>query len=381
MNRRQFAATALGSATVVAAGITQTNDTGERDCGAAYEPWRRWEEGSGILRAARSAILAANPHNTQPWRFKVGEDQLDLYGDLKRRIGAIDPILREQHIGAGCALENLVVAAAGIGLGVRNLSYDQDPAKDLIASVKFESSPAARSPLYEAIPHRHTNRGPYRVNCPISGSLFREFEKLNTGSDWVRLQIWTNQRSHARIKELIVAAAEAVVADEQQSIDSASWYRGTRAAIERRRDGITLDAQGMSLVMTALAKIIPEPSRSMADHVFLNNTKNVYCGPGAIYGTIAAKAPACKESMARVGRLWQRMHLRATANGIAMQPINQIHERIDREQTSGIDPVFTRDLAALIQEPNWTGVFSFRMGYAARKARPSPRRDLSQFLV
>jgi nitroreductase len=38
-----------------------------------------------------------------------------LYIDTKRNVGALDPYLREEHIGMGCALENLMLAAAANG--------------------------------------------------------------------------------------------------------------------------------------------------------------------------------------------------------------------------------------------------------------------------
>lgn len=61
--------------------------------GPAYEPWQNWREPqAGPLNLVRAAILAANPHNMQPWRFRVGDDQIDLYVDTTRNIGAVDPL-------------------------------------------------------------------------------------------------------------------------------------------------------------------------------------------------------------------------------------------------------------------------------------------------
>jgi hypothetical protein len=179
----------------------------------------------------------------------------------------------------------------------------------------------------------------------------------------------------------MIAAAEAVVADRQQNRDSAKWFRPTAKAIALHRDGTTVEAQGLSPLMTALAKLLPSPSNSFADYVFLKSTREVYCGPGGTFGTILVKAPQSKCARVRAGRLWERMHLWATAHGIAMQPINQIHERIDREATSTASTSFTRDLRTLIGEPDWHGIFSFRMGYAERQGRPSPRRSLAAFLI
>jgi hypothetical protein len=333
-----------------------------------------------LRRAVRAAILAASPHNTQAWRFRCTADRLDLLGDRSRTIGTIDPVLREQHIGTGCALENLLIAAEANGLGIRDFLYDERPESDLIASLTFEPRTPAHSPLYGAIPHRHTNRSPYLANRQIAASRIRDLEGLNAEPELLQVQLWRGAQ-HSKMRELSIAAAEAVVADREQSTDSARWYRGTRAAIERYRDGTTLDAQGMPPLLTALAKLLPEPSRSMADRVFVNNVKKIYCGPGAVFGTIFARTAAGKADMARAGRPWQWMHLRATVSGIAMQPLNQIHERIDREATTGIDPVFSRDLAALAPDSGWHGVFSFRMGYGSRSARPSPRRDSAAAMI
>src|SRR3989454_11697881 len=76
--------------------------------GPAYEPWRRWrsDPSEGPLALVRAAILAANPHNSQPWLFRVGASRIDLFADPARDIGAVDPDHREMYIGLGCALRS-----------------------------------------------------------------------------------------------------------------------------------------------------------------------------------------------------------------------------------------------------------------------------------
>jgi hypothetical protein len=306
---------------------------------------------------------------------------VDLCADATRTIGAIDPLLREQHIGTGCALENLLLAAEFTGFAVKDLIYDSDLVTENIASVTFNHQPPRQSALCAAIPHRHTNRGPYHAHHTVPADLIREMERLNTEPELIQLKMWTDPPSGRRIKELLITATEALVADREQSRDSARWYRGTPDAIEQQRDGITLDAQGLSPLLTLVARLLPEPSSSTTDRVFLHRTSTVHCGPGAIFATIVAREPVSKDVRVRIGRLWQRMHLWGTANRIAMQPLNQIHERMDREATTQIPPKFTEDIAALLGEPNWRATFTFRMGYAVSPAKPSPRRELAQFLA
>jgi len=120
MTRRSFL-TGAGVVTVLVAGggVWRASDRGVFSVGEglAYEPWKNWrgDAGDGALALVRAAILAANPHNTQPWLFRVSKSRIELYLDTKRNVGALDPFLREEHIGLGCALENLMLAARAGG--------------------------------------------------------------------------------------------------------------------------------------------------------------------------------------------------------------------------------------------------------------------------
>lgn len=81
------------------------------------------------------------------------------------------------------------------------------------------------------------------------------------------------------------------------------------------------------------------------------------------------------------GRLWQRMHLWATTKGLAVQPLNQMSERADREQQLGIEPRFGTALKELVADADSQALMPFRIGYPTMEGRPSPRRDLKSVLM
>lgn len=76
------------------------------------------------------------------------------------------------------------------------------------------------------------------------------------------------------------------------------------------------------------------------------------------------------------GRIWQRMHLAATATRLAMQPLCQIPERADRESSAGLPPEFTDELAAMVPTGSHA-VMTFRIGYPTAPSELSPRRPTS----
>ena len=154
------------------AGLVSVVIAGGQACvstsGQAYEPWRNWREGGDeALGLIPAAILAANPHNTQPWKFQVSPRRIDVFADLSRSLGAMDPFHREMYLGLGCALENMLLAARARGYEYRlRLMPDRNnPAHAARVELSTAAGPDS-SPLYEAIPERHTDRGPYDTARP-----------------------------------------------------------------------------------------------------------------------------------------------------------------------------------------------------------------------
>ena len=244
--------------------------------GPAYEPWKDWktesEQGTGPLSLVASAILAANPHNTQPWLFVVNPNRIELFAAINRNIGAIDPYLREMYEGLRCALENLVLAAEAKGYAYDLELMPNPPSKTHVASINLiattknknnvnenattttiESSVKSEAfSLYIAIPQRHTNRGPYDKNRPVSQEILESLEALGKTINPQRLAVFwfTTNDQRRKVGDFILQATQAIVADKQQSYDDFKWFRSNWQDIQTNKDGLTVDASGSHGILT-----------------------------------------------------------------------------------------------------------------------------------
>jgi len=376
VSRRRVLGWAGVTAVVAGTGLLsyRAYDTAVLDAGGgpAHAPWREWRDLPGPRGAIATAILAASPHNTQPWEFAVTDRSIDVFTDPRRHTGSVDPFGRESYAGMGCALENLMLACAPRGLAPAVTLLPDGAARARVAHVELTAAPARTDPLYAAIDRRHTNRGPYAPTPVAPAALAALADPVPP--EGLALHWISDLRPRAELGALLVDAAEALAADEQQSIDNFAWFRPDNDAEQRHRDGLVLDGQGFSPVQLAVAKLLPPSSRSAGDRFWVNATRDVHTATAAAYGVITTPAPDDRRVQLDAGRLLQRVHLRATAAGLALHPMNQITERIDREAAAGLPATFAPRFAALLPD-GARPLLAFRVGHPVRDGRPTPRRS------
>ena len=224
LNRRRLLAGA-GATLLLAAGggVWRAEAQGLFDLGQgpAYAPWSDWR-GEGVrgpLALVPAAILAANAHNAQPWRFRIEENRIDLFADHARGIGTVDPDAREMDISLGCALENLHMAARAKGYDdwIALAPDAADPSH--VARIDLAPGEVDVSPLFTEIPHRHTNRYDYDVARPIPPATLDALDAL-ADDPAARLVWFASPDERQAVARRLVAAAAAIDADRQQAADN-----------------------------------------------------------------------------------------------------------------------------------------------------------------
>jgi hypothetical protein len=343
--------------------------------GPAYELWKQpWPDGpddSGPEGLVAAAVLAANPHNSQPWLFRVEEDRIELFADRTRKLAAIDPDERELMLGLGCALENLVLAAGARGHKAEVTLLPEGPESDLVALIGLQPADSVPNVLYDMIPERRTNRSRYSGK-PIPDNDLTVLAELAGADATLRLHLFTEERERQPVGDLIVRACEIQANDKEQHAETASWFRMNSDEIQEHRDGITIDAGGNPAPMRILAKLfvsekmIHGPSFGKE---FIKSTKR-QVSSASVFGILSAEGKS-HEACLRAGRLYQRIHLWATSRGIALQPLNYPLE--NRPEMRG-------EVAALVGANGREALIPFRLGFGPQVPR-SPRRAVTDVIM
>jgi len=132
-----------------------------------------------IRSLLKYVVLAPSGYNTQPWKFKLGDDSLEIIPDYTRARINTDPEYREFFMSLGAAATNLEVAAAHFGLTFQKSYRLDDSNHDYAIVYKFSEkmSKPIDSPLFSAISTRHTNRFAY-LNQNISKKIVDDLKKI-----------------------------------------------------------------------------------------------------------------------------------------------------------------------------------------------------------
>jgi nitroreductase len=317
MRRRRFLLGGCG-VTLVGAGATYAEmrrmgsmEEYNASVAAIRAPLPQRAEVADVLRFA---TLAANGHNTQPWRFRVGAGRIEILPDFSRRTPVVDPDDHHLFVNLGCAAENLSLASGARG---RPGELTFTPAND--GSLVFTAGGAAiaEPALFEAIPRRQSSRADYDGR-PVSAADLRALAAA-AAVPGVDVVLITARAQADRIRDLVIAGNGDQLADAAFVRELKSWLRfSPRQALESG-DGLFSASTGNPTLPAWLGPRV-------FDWVFRVEAENdKYARQLRTSAGVAVfvSERSDKEHWVRVGRACQRFALQATALGLSQAFVNQ----------------------------------------------------------
>jgi hypothetical protein len=325
MNRRTFLTGAASAVAVAGAGA------------GGFVLWAR--EGLGGWRAAverirqplptglagpeafrelvRFATLAANSHNTQAWRFVLGESRITVLPDFMRRTPIVDPDDHHLFASIGAAVENIVQAAPVLGLSAE-AHFDPDGGGRVV--VDLSTAEAFTTPLAAAIPRRQCTRGPYDGRAVPDADL-RALAAAGNG-EGVETMLILGRPAIDALAALVIDGNTAQIGDARYVGELKRWMRFSYADALSTGDGLFSGASG--------SPVVPAPvGRTLFDLVFSADSENrkylaqIASSPGL---ALFVSERSDKAHWVAAGRAYQRFALQATALGIKHAFLNQAVE-------------------------------------------------------
>ncbi len=182
------------------------------------------------------AVWAPSVHNTQPWRFDVGEQQIDLYADPGRQLLVADPDGREMMISCGAALFTVRLALRALGRVPQALLLPDPGEPAHVARVSWPERAAVTDDerrLFRAVRERRTHRGAFGA-APLPPRLLNVL-LAGAARDESTLRILADDGQRAVLAAAVQTAERALEHDRERAAELARW---APAPGSTRRDGV-----------------------------------------------------------------------------------------------------------------------------------------------
>jgi hypothetical protein len=331
MHRRQFArvtgGAAIIAATAASAGCSQPMPP------AAIAPWQGPGQEADVRRWILGyAILAPHSHNLQSWRVDLTTPgEMLLRCDLHRLLPASDPFSRQTMMSHGTFLELLDMAARERGLRADITLFpegefapgqiDQRP----VARVRLSPDPAVqKDPLFAHVLQRRTNRQLYDLQRPVPAAAWQAMadavaphpSRLGfVGMDQAGLM--------AQHRDIAAQAWRIEMVTPRVVLETYQVLRVGAAEIEKHRDGLyLLDPKVVWLNRFGLfdRSKAPAPDDYATTSQIEDFGKKLASTPAFLWMVTEGND---RRTQIGAGRAYVRVQLAATAQGLAMQPLQQ----------------------------------------------------------
>ena len=189
-----------------------------------------------LYEAACVACRAPSIANTQPWRWRIRDDTLELRADRSRQLTAADPQGRLMILSCGAALHHATVVLAVLGAATSMERLDDPADPDLLARLTLAGQhpvTAEDMRFHHALRTRYTDRRPFLGTRPLPDEVI---DLLRQAAE--RFEVTAHVFDPSQVGFLALAARSAATIEQRDTgyqEEIAAWTTGRDP---KARDGV-----------------------------------------------------------------------------------------------------------------------------------------------
>jgi hypothetical protein len=209
---------------------------------------------SAIRTIIEYGVMAPSGHNTQPWKFIVSKNEIQIHPDFNRALPVVDGDNHALYISLGCAAENIILAAARAGYG-SELKITKSHAG--VEFIKIELQPDSenhRDDLFNYIEERQVTRNDYTSKKVSSEDLRLLID--SSKFQGVQVRSFKTPEEITELKPLIIEGSNRQFQNKDFVRELVSWIRFSKKEIEEKRDGIWHASMGFPATGRLLGNLI-----------------------------------------------------------------------------------------------------------------------------
>lgn len=302
------------------------------------------------------ARIAPSTHNTQPWKFIVGRNEIDVVVDHRRWLNVSDPQQRELYISMGCAIESIRLAADFANCETSVSYFPVHGDATLVARVKMEGTGSRREfAMPEMLPFAVTRRTSHKKFDPARPVTDIERRAIYTcfGDPGVSLHFITDRGALDSLARLELEADWALFANDEYRDELARWIGDGGLGANWLLSKVGQFAVGMLHAGSSIAQ---------------GDADRVSSSPLAALLSTRGDMPVDR---VHVGEAYMRVTLLVESLGLRLQPVSQVLELDSTRQR----------LADALDLQGRHAQHLFRLGHAAPEPAEYRRRPMQELML
>ncbi len=284
-----------------------------------------------FLKIVAYSIKAPSGHNTQPWKFKINEDNIEIYPNFDKALPIVDKNHRELFISLGCAVENLCITANEFSYQHTTKIIQQDSLTFIRINLKKDI--VKKNILFTQISKRQTNRSIYNSK-KIATETIRELQNLKIEKP-VSIHFYKfGTDNFSKFSEYIYRGNEILFKNKAFKNELIDWVRFNPKDAQKHGDGLAYNVLGSPSLPRWLGKsvirmFLKTKAQNKSEKAKLNSSSHL------VLITTKENTP---ENWILAGKALEHFFLKCTELGIAVafsnQPceIKELSQEIQKEQ-------------------------------------------------